>query len=185
MRIVAGRHRGRRLVAPAGKDIRPTSDRVREALFNLLAHGLAWHGLAGARVADLFCGTGAVALEALSRGALDAVLVDDAPGALDAASGNITSLGEQHRTILIRCSAHGLLPAIPHPVDFAYLDPPYESGLAPVTLANLESNGWLVPGALAVVELPKRTRLQAPGSFEPVDDRVYGQTRLMFLRFRG
>ena len=185
MRIVAGRHRGRRLVAPAGKDIRPTSDRVREALFNLLAHSLAWHGLAGARVADLFCGTGAVALEALSRGALDAVLVDNAPGAVDAASGNIAALGEQHRTILIRCSAHGPLPSIPHPVDFAYLDPPYESGLAPVTLAKLESCGWLVPGALAVVELPKKTCLEAPGSFEPVDERVYGQTRLTFLRFRG
>ena len=185
MRIVAGRHRGRRLVAPAGKDIRPTSDRVREALFNLLAHSLAWHGLAGARVADLFCGTGAVALEALSRGALDAVLVDNAPGALDAASRNIAALGEQHRTILLRCNAQGLLSAIQNPVDFAYLDPPYESGLAPVTLEKLESSGWLVPGALAVVELPKRTRLEATGSFEPVDERVYGQTRLVFLRFTG
>ena len=185
MRIVAGRHRGRRLVAPAGRQVRPTADRVREALFDRLAHGLAWRGLADSRIADLFCGTGAVALEALSRGAAHAVLVDHAEGACDVAARNIAALGEESRTTLIRCDACAPLRALSHAVDLAYLDPPYMSDLAPGTLANLDAGGWLAPGALAVVELSRRTRLSAPARFEHVDERVYGHTRLTVLRFTG
>ncbi len=182
MRIVAGRHRRRRLFAPAGGDIRPTSDRVREALFNLLLHGPAWRGLEGARVADLFCGTGALALEALSRGARSAVLVDNAPAALDAASRNVGALGEERRSDIIRCDLRRPLPAIAQPIDLAFLDPPYDSGLAEGALLNLVAGAWLAPGALAVVELPRRAGFEAPEGFEPVDERVRGRTRLAFLR---
>lgn len=185
MRIVAGSHRGRRLIAKAGLDIRPTSDRVREALFNFLTHGLAWRGIAGARVADLFCGTGAIALESLSRGALDAVLVDNATVALETASKNIAAFGEHHRTRLVHCNVRDPLPGLIHPVDFAYLDPPYDSGLAPAALANLVASGWLSPGALAVAELPKRSRIEVPDGLESVDERSYGQTRLMVFRHSG
>ncbi len=185
MRIVAGRHRRRRLVAPEGTGVRPTADRARETLFGILASGSAWHGLDGARVADIFCGTGAIALEALSRGASHAVLVDNAPAALDAASRNIAALGEDRRTTLLRCDAAGSLPAIPHPVDLAYLDPPWHSGLADTALENLRSSGWLAPGALVVVEQPKAATPRIPDGFTPIDERTQGRTCLLFLRHDG
>lgn len=182
MRIIAGRHRRRRLVAPEGAGVRPTADRVRETLFNILVAGNAWRGLDGARVADIFCGTGAIALEALSRRASHAVLVDNAPSALDAASRNIAALGENRRTMLVRCDATGPLPVIPHPVDLAYLDPPWRSGLADAALENLRSSGWLRSGALAVVEQPKARSLRVPEGFTQIDERTLGRARLVFLR---
>ncbi len=185
MRIVAGRHRRRRLMAPEGTGVRPTADRVRETLFNILASNSAWHGLDGARVADLFCGTGAIALEALSREASHAVLVDNATAALDAASRNIASLGEDRHTTLLRCDATGPLPVIPHPVDLAYLDPPWRSDLAGTALENLRTSGWLTSGALAVVEQPKATTFHAPEGFTQIDERTLGRTRLVFLRYEG
>ena len=115
MRIVAGRHRRRRLVAPEGTGVRPTADRVRETLFNILVAGNAWRGLDGARVADIFCGTGAIALEALSRGASHAVLVDNAPAALDAASRNVVALGEDRRTMLGALRRNGAIAGHPSP----------------------------------------------------------------------
>ena len=185
MRIVAGRHRRRRLLAPEGTGVRPTADRVRETLFNILVASDAWRGLDGARVADIFCGTGAIALEALSRGARHAVLVDNAPAALDAASRNIAALGEERRTTLVRCDATRPLPGIPRPVDLAYLDPPWRSGLAGTALENLRSNGWLASGALAVLEQPKAAALHVPEGFTQFDERTVGRARLAFLRLAG
>ncbi|MDE0418993.1 MAG: 16S rRNA (guanine(966)-N(2))-methyltransferase RsmD [bacterium] len=182
MRIVAGRHRRRRLVAPEGTGVRPTADRVREALFNILVNSRSWRGLDGAHVADVFCGTGAIALEALSRGASHAVLVDNAPAALDAASRNIAALGEERRTMLVRCDATRQLPDIPRPVDLAYLDPPWRSRLAGTALENLRSCGWLGSGALAVVEQPKAAALHVPDGFTHIDERIVGRARLVFLR---
>lgn len=185
MRIVAGRHRGRRLAAPKGHDTRPTSDRVREALFNLLAHGIDWHGLEGAHVADVFCGTGAVALEALSRGAAFATLVDHDPAALAAARQNIEALGESARTSVLRNDATRPLPRPRQPVDLAYLDPPYRQEIGAAVVANLRRAGWLKPGALCVLELHRRTPFEVPEGFEIADDRSYGDTRLLFLRHTG
>ena len=185
MRIVAGRHRRRRLIAPEGTGVRPTADRVRETLFNILASSDAWCGLDGARVADIFCGTGAIALEALSRGASHAVLVDNSPAALEAASRNIVALGEDCHTMLVRCDATKQLPDIPRPVDLAYLDPPWRSGLADAALENLRSSGWLRSGALAVLELPKATPLRVPEGFTQIDERTVGRARLVFLRLAG
>ncbi len=172
-------------MAPEGTGVRPTADRVRETLFNILANNSAWHGLDGARVADIFCGTGAIALEALSRGASHAVLVENAPAALDAASRNITALGEDRHTMLLRCDATGPLPVIPRPVDLAYLDPPWRSDLADTALENLRTSGWLTSGALAVVEQPKATTFHAPEGFTQIDERTLGRTRLVFLRYEG
>ena len=185
MRIVAGRHRRRRLIAPEGTGVRPTADRVRETLFNILVTSDAWRGLDGARVADIFCGTGAIALEALSRGASHAVLVDNAAAALDAASRNIAALGEGCHTTLLRCDATGLLPVLPHRVDLAYLDPPWRSGLADTALENLRSSGWLRSGALVVIEQPKAATLRVPGQFTQFDERTLGRTRLVFLLHAG
>ena len=172
-------------MAPEGTGVRPTADRVRETLFNILANNSAWHGLNGARVADIFCGTGAIALEALSRGASHAVLVENAPAALDAASRNISALGEDRHTMLLRCDATGPLPVIPRPVDLAYLDPPWRSDLADTALENLRTSGWLASGALAVVEQPKATTFHAPEGFTQFDERSLGRTRLVFLRYEG
>ncbi len=182
MRLVAGRHRGRRLVAPPGHGTRPTSDRVREALFNLLAHSLDWRGLAEAHVADIFCGTGAVGLEALSRGAAFATLVDNDPAAIAAARANIETLGEGRRTSVLRNDATGRLPRPARPVDLVYLDPPYREEVAPGVIARLRDGGWLAPGALCVVELHRRSPFEVPAGFEVADDRTYGDTRLLFLR---
>ena len=185
MRIVAGRHRRRRLFAPEGTGVRPTADRVRETLFNILVTSDAWRGLDGAHMADIFCGTGAIALEALSRGARHAVLVDNAPVALDAASRNITALGEDRRTMLVRCDATRQLPDIPRPVDLAYLDPPWRSSLAGTALENLRSSGWLRSGALAVLEQPQAAALHVPEGFTQIDERILGRARLVFLRLSG
>ena len=182
MRIVAGFHRRRRLLVPDDARVRPTADRVKETLFGTLVASDAWCGLDGAHVADVFCGTGAIALEAISRGAAHAVLVDSAPVALDAASKNIAALAEERHTTLVRCDATKRLPIIRQPVDLAYLDPPWHANLADLALKNLRSSGWLRCGALAVVEQPKATPLHVPDGFTQIDERTVGRARLVFLR---
>lgn len=185
MRIVAGRHRGRRLVAPPGHDTRPTSDRVREALFNLLAHSIDWAGLQDAHVADIFCGTGAVGLEALSRGATFATFVDNDDAAINATRTNIETLGEGRRTSVLRNDATGRLPRPARAVDLAYLDPPYRQEIAPGVIARLAEGGWMAPGALCVAELHRRAPFAVPQGFEIADDRHYGDTHLLFLRLEA
>ncbi len=184
MRIVAGNHRSRRLVTPVGHDIRPTSDRVREALFNLLAHSLDWAGLENAQVADIFCGTGAVGLEALSRGAAHATLVDSGHPAAAATRQNIKTLGEEARTTFLRNDAAKPMPRPARPIDFAYLDPPYRMEVADAVLANLLHSGWLAPDALACVELCRKAAFAVPEDFSVEDERIYGDTRLVFLSLR-
>ncbi|MBC6441080.1 MAG: 16S rRNA (guanine(966)-N(2))-methyltransferase RsmD [Rhodospirillales bacterium] len=182
MRIVAGRHRARRLQAPGGHDIRPTSDRVREALFNLLAHSIDWNGLEDVHVADIFCGTGAVALEALSRGAAFATLVDNGVEAHRAARGNIEHLGEEKRTALLRNDATKSMPRPARPVDLAYLDPPYRLEATADVLSAMRAGGWFAAAAIACVEIHRRAAFEAPEGFEIIDDRTYGDTQLVFLR---
>ncbi len=187
MRIVGGRHRGRRLVAPAGTVVRPTSDRAREALFNILSHGrFAAGGLpfAGRPVVDAFAGTGALGLEALSRGASEAAFIEDDREALAALRRNIAALGEEDRTRIVRGDATRA-PRAPWPVAVAFLDPPYGSGLAAPALTALAEGGWLLPEALAVVEVASGEELAAPGGFAIVDARGYGAAKLVFLRRVG
>jgi 16S rRNA (guanine966-N2)-methyltransferase len=191
MRIVGGRHRGRRLEAPSGRDTRPTSDRTREALFNVLAHsgwGTAAEDGAGdpiaeARVLDAFCGTGALALEALSRGAAEAVLMDLSGPALAAARRNAEALDEDGRCAFLRADARRP-PAAAAAATLAFLDPPYGKGLAEAALPALAARGWLAAGAVVVVETAAQDPLSPPADFVPLDERRYGDTRVVFLEYR-
>ncbi|MBX6320565.1 MAG: 16S rRNA (guanine(966)-N(2))-methyltransferase RsmD [Rhodospirillaceae bacterium] len=190
MRIVAGRHRGRRLTAPAGAAVRPTSDRARQAVFNILMHNPALAGpgrpnaVVGAQVLDAFAGTGAMGLEALSRGAAGLAAIETDREAVAALRENLRRLGELERARLYRTDAADPPPRPPGQpaADLAFLDPPYGEGLAGPALAALSSRGWLAPGALCVVEIGPRDALAPPAGFTPLDERRYGRARIVFLR---
>jgi 16S rRNA (guanine966-N2)-methyltransferase len=185
VRIIAGRHRGRALAAPPGNDIRPTSDRAREALFNILAHGkFAADGpaYAGVRVLDAFAGTGAFGLEALSRGADAAVFIENGRAALDALRANIAVLGETARARIVSADATAPPRALA-PASLAFLDPPYGKELAPPALVALAAAGWLTPDALCIIEVAAKERIEPPPGFISVDERRYGAARLAFLRY--
>jgi 16S rRNA (guanine966-N2)-methyltransferase len=183
MRIIAGKHRGRPLIAPVGEAVRPTSDRAREALFNILAHGtLAASGpaYAGARVLDGFAGTGAFGLEALSRGATSAVFIENSRAALAALRQNIAALGETARTQIVTGDATAPPRALA-PCDLVFLDPPYREKLGGKALAALAAAGWLAPEALAIIEVAAKEPLETPPGFTVIDERRYGAARLVFL----
>ena len=184
MRIVGGSHRGRRLIAPPGEAVRPTSDRAREALFNILSHGdFAAAGLPFAErpVLDAFAGTGAYGLEALSRGAGMAVFIESDREALAALRRNVAALGEGERAQIVAGDATRP-PRAGFACALALLDPPYRSGLAAPALAALAAAGWLAPAALVVIEVAAREELPPSAGFTLLDERVYGAARLVFLR---
>lgn len=187
MRINAGTHKGRQISAPKGKTTRPTSDRAREAIFNVLAHGLDGPGLNGARVADLFAGTGAFGLEALSRGAAFAVFVENAPAALDALDENIRTLKETDRTGVLKMSVERLGPppgGVPEGAfDVVFLDPPYAQGLTLPALEKLTAHGWLKDGALVVAEVAAKEALSPPAGFKIQKEKTFGAARAVFLSF--
>ena len=183
MRIVAGKLRGRRIIAPENRDIRPTSDRVRESLFDILAH--RHDGLPeGALVADIFSGTGALGLEALSRGAAHVTFMDSDRSSLDLARKNTNQLGiAREASFLLRDARKPGPPS--KPVDLMFLDAPYRSDLSAPALRALIEAGWCRPGALIVIELAKTEDIELPEGCEAVDTRVYGQTKLVFARVPG
>jgi 16S rRNA (guanine966-N2)-methyltransferase len=184
MRIGGGRLRGRALAAPKSAAIRPTADRLREALFNILAHAYG-DPAAGARVLDLFAGTGALGLEAVSRGAAFALFVDDAAEARALIRANVEALGLGGVTRIFRRDATRLGPA--HPVEpfiLAFADPPYGRALAEKALAAARDGGWLAPDALVVVEEAVDAKFAAPEGFEESERRIYDDTELIFLRYR-
>jgi 16S rRNA (guanine966-N2)-methyltransferase len=184
MRIVGGRHRGRRLLAPPGDTVRPTSDRAREALFNILSHGsFAGNGIpfAGAAVLDAFAGTGALGLEALSRGAARAVFFERDPEALAVLRENVRRLGEDAPVQIMGCDATRP-PRAGVRCTVVFLDPPYRSGIASAALEAIEAAGWLMPDALAVIEVHAREELMPPAGFAVLDERAYGAARLVFVR---
>jgi len=193
MRITGGRLKGRRLAAPAGRAVRPTTDRVREAVFNALAHG-DWHDdatdradpLDGARVLDAFAGTGALALEALSRGAASAVLME-ADGRVAAhARANAEALGEAARARLVRADAtRPPAPRAGEAADLVFLDPPYGRDLVAPALAALGAGGWLAPGALVVIETDRRDPEPAAECLTVLATRRYGDTAITYARWRG
>lgn len=185
MRIVAGRHRGLALEAPADGRIRPTADRVRQALFDVLAHRFgvgAASPLTGARVADLFCGSGALGLEALSRGAARCVFVDNDPVALALAERNMRRAREIDAARFVLRDATRLGPAT-ETATLAFLDPPYGADLAGPALAALRDQGWLAPGALVAVETGDRGRIAPPDGFVLLDARRHGRAEIAILRF--
>ena len=182
MRIVGGRLRGRALEGPKSQAIRPTADRLRESLFNILAHGYG-DPVSGARVLDLFAGTGALGFEALSRGAAFVLLVDDGAEARALLRGNVEALGAGGATKVYRRDATKLGPVSPlEPFSLAFLDPPYGKGLAEQALAAVRGGGWLAPGALAVVEEAADAGFKAPEGFEELERRRYDDTEFVFLR---
>jgi len=185
MRIIAGDLRGRRIAAPKGRVSRPTADRVREALFNLLAHREGF-SFEGARVIDLFAGSGALGFEALSRGAAFALFVETDAGARGAIRQTVDELNLFGATRIHRrdALALGSKPAgLGAPFTLAFLDPPYRKGLAPPALAALAAGGWLAPGAAAVVEsAADEPETHAPG-FDAGPPRLYGDTRLEILTY--
>ncbi len=185
MRITAGTHRGRRLISPEGKTTRPTSDRVRESVFNILRHG-KWHDgvLDGAVVLDAFAGTGALGLEALSQGADYAVFMEKDRMAARTCRENIEALGESARTRLIIGDATAP-PAVAKPATLVFLDPPYGKGLAAAALKALAAQGWLAPGAVCVVEMAKKEPEETPAGFTQHDERAYGVALVRFLTFEG
>ncbi len=182
MRIVGGRLRGRLLRAPDSRAIRPTSERLRESIFDILVHRFS-DRLEGARVIDLFAGSGALGLEALSRGASFALFVDDGHEARALLRANIETLGVGAQTQIRRADATRLGPAPAGPAfTLAFLDPPYGKGLAGPALAALAGGGWLAADALCVVEEAQSADIAAPNGFALADERAYGETKIMFLR---
>jgi 16S rRNA (guanine966-N2)-methyltransferase len=184
MRVVGGRLKGRNLASPASRDIRPTADRLRESVFNILVHAYD-NPLQDARVLDLFAGTGALGIEAVSRGALFTLFVDNGAEARALLRNNVEALALGGVTKVYRRDATNLGPAYPmEPFSVAFLDPPYGKGLAEKALASLREGGWLTPGALLVVEEAKAAAFAAPGGFEELERRAYDDTELVFLRSR-
>jgi 16S rRNA (guanine966-N2)-methyltransferase len=185
-RIISGAYGGRRIDVPAGTGTRPTSDRVREALFARLDHQDA---LAGARVLDLYAGSGALGLEALSRGAASATFVESDRGAVEVLRRNVTTLGAGDVTsVLVEPVQRMLLRPTATAVDLVLADPPYditEDDLADV-LALLPRHGWLAIEALVVVERSSRSpQPRWPAELVPVDERRYGETRVWWARRAG
>jgi 16S rRNA (guanine966-N2)-methyltransferase len=185
MRIVGGRLRGRALASPRSLSMRPTADRLREALFNILVHAYD-DPVTGARVLDLFAGTGALGLEALSRGAAFALLVDEGAEARALMRENIAALGLGGAARVFRRDATRLGCAHPlAPFSLAFLDPPYGHALAEKALAGARAGGWLEPDALVVVEEAVASRFAAAEGFEEIERRRYDDTAFVFLRHRG
>jgi len=190
LKIVGGKHRGRALEAPEGQNVRPTSSRAREALFNILAHA-SWHDgdtspLVGARVLDAFAGSGALGLEALSRGAAHATFLDNDPRSIRLIGENIAKLREVAAAKVVRADATRPPPGR-DACDLVFLDPPYRSGLAAPALAALAGAGWLAPEAIVTVELAHNEDIVPPGAvlpegFEQVDERRYGAAKIVILR---
>jgi 16S rRNA (guanine966-N2)-methyltransferase len=182
MRIVGGRLGGRSLKGPHGDGIRPTTDRMRESLFNILAHGLDVP-LDAARVLDLFAGTGALSCEAISRGASFAVMVDIGAEARGLQRENVEALGLGGVTRILRRDATKLGEVSPfEPFTLAFCDPPYSKGLGELALASAARGGWLAPGALVVLEERASAEIHLPAPLVEIDRRKAGETQLIFAR---
>lgn len=183
MRIVAGRFKGAQIATPSGRDIRPTADRLRESLFNILIHG---HDdpVEGARVIDLFAGTGALGLEALSRGARHCLFIEEAAEARALIRRNVEAMKLTGETRIYRRDATRLGAAGTHtPFDLAFLDPPYGRSLGEAALASLAAGGWLKTGALAVLEEAAGAEIALPAGFVLLDERSQGISKLLILRY--
>lgn len=178
MRIIAGNYRGKKLFSPQRADVRPTADRAREAVFNILNNKLnsAWSEY---HLLDLFAGTGAFALEALSRGAASVCMVDINP--TDARKNAALFSAEQKKITILSASATALPPAA-RQYSLLFSDAPYKRGLSEPALISAYNRGWLAPGALCVIELEKNEVFAVPEAFELIDRRVYGLAQFLFLR---
>lgn len=178
MRIISGRHRSRKLEIPESENIRPTTDKVREALFSMLTHRLgSWEG---ARVLDACCGSGAFGLEAISRGAAHVCFMDNAHAALTLARRNAATLKEQEKCHFM--AADMTMPSLATtPYDVILMDPPYNKGLAEAGLAALTAARWAAPAALAAVEVARDEGFTPPPGWKLVVERSHGPAKLLLL----
>lgn len=182
MRIIAGHLKGRTLATPSSQLVRPTSDRLREALFNVLVHAYD-DAISGARVLDLFAGTGALGIEALSRGAAHALFVDDSTEGRGLLRENIERLGLGGITKVFRRDATKMGPCHPHaPFSLVFCDPPYRKGLGEKALQSAHQGGWFLPGALIVWEEAADVALTLPEGFTELERRTYGDTQIVIAR---
>jgi 16S rRNA (guanine966-N2)-methyltransferase len=190
VRIVAGRFKGQRLHVPGGQELRPTSDRARESMFNVIAHGLAdWDGsLQDASVVDVFAGIGALGLEALSRGAAHATFIENSATSLAMIKKNAAHLGAWRDAMLLKLDATRLPPpplAAKAPCTVAFLDAPYNQELTTPALTGLVNKGWLAAGGLAVIEIAADEPLFTAPGFTQLDVRTYGAAKVVFLQYRA
>jgi 16S rRNA (guanine966-N2)-methyltransferase len=187
MRIVGGAHKGRALVAPPGRETRPTSDRVRETIFNILTHSIENLELNKISVVDVFAGTGALGFEALSRGARHATFIDSSRRALDIVKKNSAILNEWRNTTLLKLDATRFSPpprAANAPCGLAFLDAPYEQELSLPALLGIVNKGWVKSGAIVIVEMAAKEEIELPRHYEQLDERTYGSARVLTLRVR-
>lgn len=187
LRIVGGEFKGRAIVAPQGRDTRPTSDRTRESIFNVLAHADWSPGVEGRRVLDLFAGSGALGFEAMSRGAAFALFVETEAAARGAIRDNIEALGLFGTTRIHRRDATDLGPkpaGLGGPFEIVFLDPPYGKGLSERAIAGLSKGAWVTPDALIVLEVGAA---ETPNlvDIETLDERGYGAAKVLFLKPRA
>jgi 16S rRNA (guanine966-N2)-methyltransferase len=185
LKLVGGRHRGRSIATPDGDTTRPTSSRARESLFNILAHA-SWRDdgtspLIDARVLDAFAGSGALGIEALSRGAAHVTFLDNDATAIRLIGENLRKLGETDNARVIRADALRPPPSR-EACDLVFLDPPYRSGQAAPALLALTAAGWLTPDAIATVELANTEDIVPPTGFAAIDERRYGLAKIVILR---
>jgi 16S rRNA (guanine966-N2)-methyltransferase len=186
VRIIGGKLRGQTLAAPSGRDTRPTADRVREAIFNILSHGAAAVEIEGARVLDLFAGTGALGLEALSRGARFCQFIDDRAEARGLIRRNADALGVVGQCKIWRRDATRLGACAPQPpYELAFIDPPYGKSFGEKALRSLIEGGWLAKDAIAVLEESARSAIEVPHGITQMDERFYGDTKVLFLKHDG
>ncbi|MCI5060912.1 MAG: 16S rRNA (guanine(966)-N(2))-methyltransferase RsmD [Alphaproteobacteria bacterium] len=182
MRIVGGKHRSRKLETPKGDQIRPTSDKVRQAIFNMLtSRGV----LQDVVVIDAFCGTGALGLEALSQGARFCIFIDKSAGSLALCQRNIEALGETGSTLTLKADATKLGVRLEYmePATLIFLDPPYKKDLIPKAVEKLKAGDWYLPEARFILEMDKREELSIAG-FEVESEKIYGDTKVIFGRLK-
>lgn len=187
MRVIAGKWRGKKLQTPEGKDIRPTSDRARGAIFNVLAHGkpaAMGFSLPDANVLDAFAGTGALGLEALSRGAKHASFIENAATSIAVIRANVIACGALQKCDIYQADAAKPL-AAKRACSLILMDPPYGKKLVGPSLTALSSAGWMEESAICCVELGKGEAFDPPNGFETLDDRRYGAARIVILVWRG
>lgn len=182
-RIIAGRFRGRRLDVPAGITVRPTTDRMRERVFSMLQHG-NYPDMNGARVADLFAGTGALGLEALSRGADHITFVEKSANSVACIRKNMAALKAADACNILQVTARSL-PSVGDVYDFIFMDPPYGKGLVIPTLERLLEMAWLAKDGVIICELPSDEELRLPAPLNLIDERSQGAQRVVFLSLKS
>jgi 16S rRNA (guanine966-N2)-methyltransferase len=185
MRVIGGNLKGRSIKAPSGADVRPTSDRVRESLFNVLLNGRNAIDLNGATVLDVFAGTGALGLEALSRGAAHAVFVDSSRQSLACIKENAETFNVGDVVSIVSGDARSLgkpPPIMVNGADVVFLDPPYKKDLAIPSLEHLLNRDWIAEDSMIIVETESDLELPPVDGFDTVDSRKYGAARIAFLR---